>query len=138
MTQSSPSELIQARAAAFQKADYGFVFDSYHSDAMFRQQFPEREEYLRFGWANLGKEFRILECRILKEDATLPEARVIYYMRLDVSGQQHAYAELAWLQQEGGHWRYHRGQKIEAEELPCPLNELTFEMFEQFDQNTIF
>ena len=138
MTQFSPSELIQKRAAAFQEADYGFVFDSYHSASMFRQQFPEREDYIRFGWANLGKEFHILKCRILKEDVALPEARVIYYMKLDVSGQQHAYAELAWLRQEEGAWRYHRGQKIEAGELPCPVDQLTFETFSQFDQSTIF
>lgn len=138
LKQLSPPELILARTEAFRQADYGFVFDSYHADSMFRQQFPERAEYIRYAWANLGKEFRILTCRILKEAAGPSEARVIYFMELEVSGQHHAFVELAWLQPEAGQWRYHHGQKVVGNELPCPLEQVDFEVFDQIDQKVIF
>ncbi len=138
MTQDRPSEFIQARAEAFKQADYGFVFDSYHTDSMFRQQFTDRDEYIHFGWANLGKEFRIRECRVLKEDVASSGARVIYFMEFEISGQCQAYAELAWLQREEGAWRYHRGQKITADELPCPLDQIDFDTFDQIGEKAIF
>jgi uncharacterized protein YchJ len=138
MTTITPSALILARAAALRRADYGYIFDSYHSASMFRQQFQQREDYVRFGWACLGKDFRILHCRIIAEEISGPEARVIFYMEIEVHGEAKAYAELAWMFREGGAWRYHRGQKIEESELPCPPGQLDFETFERVEQKVIF
>ncbi|MCK4535986.1 MAG: hypothetical protein KAT93_03170 [Desulfuromonadales bacterium] len=138
MTKYSPSELILARTEAFRHADYGFIFDSYHSGSAFRQQFSNRDEYIRFGWANLGKKFHILQCRILKQDLASRESRVIFFMEMDVSGQRQAYVELTWMQREDGNWRYHRGQKIEENELPCPLDQLDFDTFDRIEQKAIF
>jgi len=138
MQELSPSELILAKAQAFRQADYGFIYDSYHSQSSFRQQFDDREDYIRFGWANLGKDFRILECRVLKAESASPEPRVICYMKIEANGQDYAYAELTWLQEEEGALRCHRSQKIELAELPRPLNELDFIDFEQFEPKAIF
>lgn len=138
MKELSPSELILAKAEAFRQADYGFIFDSYHSESGFRQHFDDREDYIRFGWSNLGKDFRILQCRIMKEDLQPPEARVINFMSIEVNGQTCAYAELTWLLKEEGGWRCHRSQKIEISELPCPLAELDFSDFDQIEHKTIF
>jgi len=55
---TSPSQFILARVDAFKRCDFGFIFDSYHRDSNFRRQFADRDEYIRYGWANLGKEFR--------------------------------------------------------------------------------
>lgn len=138
MADLSPSELILAKAEAFRQADYGFIYDSYHSESSFRQQFDDREEYIRFGWANLGKDFRILQCRIVKAAVAPPEPRVISYMKIEVNGQNLSYAELTWLQKEEGGWRCHRSQKIETSELPCPLSELDFIDFERIEHKAIF
>lgn len=134
----TPSELILARVEALREADYGSVFDSYHSASMFRQQFQERDEYIRFGWAHLGKNFRIRQCRILQSDPSPPQARVIFHVEMDVAGEPRAYVEMASLQQEGGQWRYLCGQKIEAAELPCPLEQVDFETFDRIEQKVIF
>lgn len=134
----APAEVILARVHAFRQADYGFIFDTYHSDSGFRQQFTERNEYIRFGWASLGKDFRISQCRIIAEEVDSPEARVISYMELEVRGEFKAYAELTWLLQEEGGWRCHRSQKIETDQLPCPPDELDFETFDALEQKAIF
>ncbi len=138
MDRHSPQELILARTAAFRQADYGCVFDCHHADSLFRQQFPDRNEYIRFARTSLGREFRILMCRILKTKLALPETAVIYAMELEVSGRRHAYAELAWLRQEEGEWRYHRGQKLEENEWPCPLEQLDFNTFDEVAERAIF
>lgn len=138
MTTRSPADVILARAAAFREADFGTIFDTYHTRAAFRQQFPDRNEYIRFGWASLSKDFRILQCRIIAEDISLPEARVIYFMELEVGGERRSYAELTWLLREENLWRCHRSQKIEADELPCPPGMLDFDAFEKFEPKAIF
>ena len=134
----TPPELILARIEALRAADYGSVFDSYHSASMFRQQFPQRDEYIRYGWAHLGKSFRVRQCRVLKNDSSQRQARVIFYVEMEVEGQPRAYAEMACLQKEDGAWRYCHGQKIEATELPCPPDQLDFDTFERIDQKVIF
>ncbi|HKL24913.1 MAG TPA: hypothetical protein VJ910_01655 [Desulfuromonadales bacterium] len=138
MTPRSPAEVILARVDAFQEADFGFIFDTYHSQSAFRQQFTERDDYIRFGWASLGKDFRILKCRIVAEDDGPREARVIYFMELDVNGEFKSYAELTWLWWEENAWRCHRSQKIETDDLPCPPDQLDFQTFENFEPKVIF
>ena len=52
LSKYSPSELIIARSEAFARGDFGFIFDTYHSESNFRRQFPDRDEYLEFGKAS--------------------------------------------------------------------------------------
>ena len=134
----TPSELIRARAQAFSRGDFSFIFDSYHSASNFRRQFFAREEYLQFGQASLGQDYQILNCQILTETVGDHEAQVIYLMEMTFQGNVQRYAELAWLQRENHAWRYHRGQKITSEELPEAPESLVFVDFAKLDPVTIF
>lgn len=134
----TPSELIRARAQAFARGDFSFIFDTYHSESNFRRHFFTRQEYLQFAQASLGQDYQILNCQILAEAVGDYEAQVIYLMEMNFQGNLQRYAELAWLQRENHAWRYHRGQKITDEELPEAPESLGFADFAKLDPATIF
>jgi len=133
-----PSALILARVEALRRCDFGQVYDSYHPAANFRRQFPDRQEYIRHGWAHLGKEFHLRSCTIIREESDAAAARVIFWLEFDLHGGSQGYAELAWLEREGGGWRYRCGQKLTAEELPVPAARLDFSHFDRLAEKVIY
>lgn len=135
---TSPAELILARVEALRRCDFGLVYDSYHPASNFRRQFPDRDEYIRHGWAHLGKEFHIRSCTIIREESDAAAARVIFWLEFDLLGASQGYAELAWLERDGGGWRYRCGQKLTAEELPVPVARLDFSHFDQLAEKVIY
>ena len=136
--QVSPSQLILARVEAFQRCNFGFIFASYHPASNFRRQFPDRDEYIRYGWANLGKEFRIHACRVIREERDGNSARVIFWMEFELHGVRQSYAELAWLEADGTGWRYRCGQKLEPEAWPVPAAQLDFVHFETVTEKVLY
>lgn len=138
MPDSAPSRLILARVDAFRRCDFGFIFDSYHRESNFRRQFPVREEYIRYGWANLGREFRILACTIVREETVAGSARVIYSLEFELHGARQRYAELAWLEDDGEGWRYRCGQKLTPDEQPVAVERLEFRHFEDVIDKVIY
>jgi len=134
----TPPELILARSDAFSRGDFGFIFDSYHSESNFRRQFTERDEYLEFGAASLGQSYQITGSQVLQQRELDGEAQVIFLMELKFLGDIQSFAELAWLRLENDVWRYHRGLKMSDQELPKNPQALSFEDFARLDQSTIF
>jgi SEC-C motif-containing protein len=138
LAEYSPSELTIARSEAFTRGDFGFIFDTYHSESNFRRQFVERDDYLEFGKATLGQDYQISSCQVLECREGDDEAQVIFLMEMKVHGVVQRFAELTWLHKENGAWRYHRGLKISNEELPENPECLSFEDFARRDQSTVF
>lgn len=134
----TPGELILARSQAFCHGDFGYIYDSYHSESNFRQQFVAREEYLLFGKDSLGQDFQILRCQVLAEKISAREAQVVFLMEMKVHGRSQLYGELAWLRREDHAWRYHRGQKMTEDELPEDPSALSFADFAKLDPAVIF
>ena len=134
----TPAELIAARSEAFTRADFGFIYDSYHSESNFRRQFAGRDEYLAFGRESLGRDYQIVSCQILAEHVAAHESQVVFLMEMKAHGELQCYAELAWLRLENAAWRYHRGQKMSAEELPADPHKLNISDFARLDPATIF
>lgn len=134
----TPPELILARSEAFSRGDFGFIFDSYHSESNFRRQFVERNEYIEIGSTSLGQDFQITHCQVLQVQEEGDEAQVIFLMEMKAHGTVQRFAELAWLRQENKAWRYCRGLKISNEELPKDPQLLSFDDFAKLDQSTIF
>ncbi len=134
----SPSELILARSEAFARGDFGFIFDSYHSESNFRRQFVARREYLEFGNASLCQDYQITSCQVLESLMSDGEAQVVFLIEMKVRGDVQKFAELAWLQQENDAWCYHRGQKITHDELPEKPESLRIADFSGRDPSTIF
>lgn len=135
---TSPAALMLARAEAFRRCDYGFIFDSYHPDSNFRRQFTDRDEYIRYGWASLGKDFRIIGCRILREEVEDGGGRVIHLLEFELHGCRQRYAELAWLEAGGGGWLYRCGQKLTEEEWPVPVGQLDFCHFDAIVDKVLY
>lgn len=133
-----PGSLILARSEAFCRGDFTFIYDSYHSQSNFRRQFTSRQDYLQFSRSNLAQDYRITRCRVLAERVVDDEAQVIFLMEMTLHGVAQRYAELAWLRREQDRWRYHRGQKMTADELPDDLQTLGFADFARLDPATIF
>lgn len=135
---TTPSEVIMARSEAFSHGDFGFIFDTYHSESNFRRQFMDRDDYLEFGRTNLGQDYQITGCQVLGQREEEGEAQVIFLMEMKVHGDIQKFAELAWLRLEDDSWCYHRGLKISNDELPENPQSLSFEDFAKCDQSTIF
>ena len=114
------------------------IFDSYHQGSNFRRQFTDRDEYIRYGWASLGKDFRILVCAILREECAGSTARVIYLLEFELHGERQRYAELAWLEDTGAGWSYRCGQKLTPEEWPVPASRLDFSHFDSVVEKVIY
>jgi uncharacterized protein YchJ len=134
----SPAALMQARCRAFQAGDFGFIYDSYHSASNFRRQFDDREAYQSYGQTCLAEEFRIIDWRLLDQQADADEAAVVVLMTVVYQGVRQTYAELAWLKKERHQWRYHRGQRMSAEELPEEPDRMKIGDFAKLDPNTVF
>ena len=134
----SPPELILARSEAFSRGDFGFIFDTYHSESNFRRQFLERDEYLDYGEENLGQDYQITSCQVLECQENDDEAQVIFMMEMKVHGTVQRFAELALLRQENEAWCYHRGLKISNDELPENPQSLSFADFANLDQAAVF
>jgi SEC-C motif-containing protein len=134
----TPPELIVARSEAFSRGDFGFIFETYHSESNFRRQFVDRDEYLEFGNASLGQDYQIMSCQVLESHENDDEAQVVFLMEMEVHGAVQCFAELAWLRQENDVWRYHRGQKITHDDLPENLQALCIADFASRDPSTIF
>lgn len=134
----TPSELILARSQAFSRGDFGFIYDSCHSESNFRRQFVERNEYLQFGQTNLVHDYQIINCQVLVENVEAQESQVIFLMKMKVQGQVQRYAERAWLLWENKAWRYHRGQKINEEDFPESPESINIADFAKLDPATIF
>ena len=135
---TTPSDLIFERNQAFLKKDFGYIYDSFHSESNFRRQFKQREEYLAVGTASLSQDFHIVNCQVVDEKVEGDEAQVIFLMEMEAHGVLQKYAELAWLMIENDEWRYHRGLKVTEEDLPESLDTLTFEYFSKLDHSTVF
>jgi len=134
----SPAEVILERSRAFERGDYGYIFDTFHSGSNFRRQFATRTEYIAYAHESLGCDFRILDCEVLQNDLCDEEARVIFVLEMEFGGAPQKFAELAWLRYEAGAWRYHRGLKITGEELPENPGALCFADFAKLDQRLVF
>lgn len=134
----TPAEFILARSEAFSRGDFGFIYDSYHSESNFLRQFVDRNEYIEFGKASLSQDYKISSCRILDQKVNADEAQVVFLMEMKVHDTMQSFAELAWLRCENNTWLYHRGLKISSEDLPDDPKGLSFEDFAKLDHATVF
>jgi SEC-C motif domain protein len=135
---TSPSELIRARCRAFAEGDFYFIHDSYHDASFFRRQFPDREEYVRNGRSSLSKEFEIRECRILKEEILVDQARVIYYLDTLSQGRRVETFELSIFKMTRNGWRYFATQKMDRHEFAGEIDSIDWQDFERIKEKFFF
>jgi len=134
----TPGQLVLARAKAFDDGDFSFIYDTYHPDSTFKEQFPDRQEYIHYGGANLTTDFRILQCRILKEESGDNTSRVLFYLDIEYQGKRVESFELSVFFRDQGEWRYHSSQKLERSEFTGPVEEIDWEDFDRVADKIYF
>lgn len=135
----SPAQILTLRVAAFRRGDFGTIYDTYHHDSFFREQFPDRYDYMQFGWAHLRRDFRILQCDVLRKRRVGPEEiHLIFHQVINASGQQLETLEMGrfYLTERG--WRFHSSQKMEREEFVGPVEKIDFPVFDRIRNKVYF
>jgi len=118
LSKLEPAELILARTQALERAQFRFVYASYHPDSNFRRNFKCCNDYLSHAHTETSVAPQIDECRILSEHVESSMARVLYRMHITLEdGTESGYYEVAELRCDKGGWRYLRGFKVPLHEL---------------------
>ena len=134
-----PIQILTLRVAAFRRGDFGIIYDTYHPDSFFREQFPDRFDYMQFGWAHLRRDFRILHCRVLRRRQVSPqEIHLIFHQVINASGQQMETLEMGRFYRTEKGWRFHSSQKMEREEFAGPVEEIDFPVFDRIPHKVYF
>lgn len=134
-----PAAIIDLRVSAFRLGDFGLIYDSYHPDSFFRAQFPQRDEYIRYAWAHLRRDFKILRCEILRErQPGRGEYHLIFHQTVENAGERIESFEMARLYRTDGGWRYHSSQKMSLEQFQGTPAEVDFADFERLSDRIFF
>ena len=135
----SAHQFLEARFSALKRGDYSMVYDSYHSDAPFRQQFSCRNDYLGFAEDQLSsieiKDWRCLQKRALDDN----RLQVILMMELGEGSDTQFFYELALLIKTNDEcWFYHSAQKLGADDYSGSPIEVDFHHFDNITQKICF
>ena len=129
---------LEKRFAALDRGDYGVVFDSYHVDAPFLQQFSDRDAYINFARQQLGS-IRIIEWSCLRQriigDNQL-EALLIMEIVTEAGAQ--FFYELALLINTEAGWSYHSAQKLGEDDYSGTSQQIDFCHFDDAAQKIRF
>ncbi|MDX2495758.1 MAG: hypothetical protein QNK27_12415 [Desulfuromusa sp.] len=123
-------QFLESRFSALNVGDYSALYDSYHHDAPFRQQFSGRSTYIRFAQQHLGsveiKNWHCLRQRVV--DETQLEVLLVMEIATD-TGDQFFY-ELALLIETDTGWRYHSAQKLGVDDYQGSPDKIDFHHFD--------
>lgn len=134
----TPAQMVDARCAAFQRGDFGFIYDSYHPDSPFRNLYPQRQSYLQQGRGELLRDYRIKQCRVLREEIGESESRVLFYLATTYQGEASETFELSSFLLTAEGWRYLSSQKLERQEFAGAIEEIDWEAFERVKDQMFF
>jgi len=131
-------QFLENRFSALSVGNYGAVYDGYHEDAPFIEQFSDRHAYLCFAKQQLSSiainDWRCLRQRTL--DAKQLEA--ILVMEVVVDEASHNFYELALLVETDSGWCYHSAQKLGMDDYPGPPDLIDFCHFDDADPKIRF
>ena len=127
-----------ARWHAFEHGDFAMIYESYHPDAFFRAQFPDKESYVEYGKNSLSQNFKIRECLILKSEDSGSEARLIYYLDIQFQEQRLESFELAYFRKTEDGWKYYMTQKMERSLFSGKVSEIDWKDFETTGEPVFF
>ena len=124
-------ELLVKRFTALENGDFVSVYDTYHKDSPFIQQFSDRGTYVRFAKQNLSaiqvEGWQSLQVREIEAG----QQEHLLVMELTVDGACQYFYELALLVETSAGWRYHSAQKLGAEDYSGSPEQIQFVHFDQ-------
>ncbi len=134
-----PAQILALRVEAFSRGDFGTIYDTYHPDSFFREQFPDRVDYMQFGWAHLRRDFRIQYCEPLRRrQISSEEVHLIFHQIVKTAGQEVETLEMARFYLTSAGWRYHSSQKMEREEFSGSVEDIDFPVFDRIRHKVFF
>jgi SEC-C motif domain protein len=134
-----PAEILALRVRAFRLGDFGVIYDSYHADSFFRAQFPDRDDYIRYAWAHLRRDFRIRSCRVLgARQPASDEYHLIFHQIVEVADGLVETLEMARFFETEEGWRYHSSQKMEHGEFSGAPEAIRFVDFDRLHPKVFF
>lgn len=131
-------EFLSHRFTALCGGDFITLYETYHRDSPFLQQFSDREAYVRFAKQSLSairvENWQLLESRPVDAD----RLEQVLVMELSVDGQNQYFYELALLIETADGWRYHSAQKLGADDYVGTPEQVQFSHFDQVAQKICY
>lgn len=131
-------QFLDIRFSALTAGDYAAVYDSYHSESPFLQQFSDRNTYIRFAKQQLGtieiKNWRCLQQRIIDEG----QVEVLLLTELTTEAGSQFFYELALLVGSDKCWYYHSAQKLGQDDYSGAPDQIEFHHFDNATQKIRF
>lgn len=126
------------RFAALADGDYEAVYNSYHPDAPFLQNFSDAEEYRAFAATQLRhievRQWQVKKVRTVAAD----QVECLLIMELVIDGTPQYFYELALVKLVDKRWLYHSAQKLSSEDYPGDPERIDFSDFDQVQQKIRF
>ncbi|MCF6264917.1 MAG: hypothetical protein L3J57_00025 [Desulfuromusa sp.] len=123
-------KFFEQRFYALCAGDYSALYDSYHHDAPFRQQFSGHDAYIRFAQQHLGfveiKNWHCLRQRVIDET----QLEVLLVMEIATDTGDQLFYELALLIKTDTGWRYHSAQKLGVDDYSGLPDKIDFHHFD--------
>lgn len=127
-------DFLKNRFDALQQAEFKSVYQSYHEDSPFLQQFSSCDDYLCFAKQQLSdisiKNWYCSDQRILDDK----RVECLLVMELEADGLSMFFYESALLILVGEQWRYHSAQKLGADDFSGDPTMISFSAFDQVEQ----
>ncbi|MEA3545019.1 MAG: hypothetical protein U9R69_07350 [Thermodesulfobacteriota bacterium] len=131
-------QLLENRFSALSRGDYGMVYDSYHTDAPFLQQFDDRNNYIDFAREQLGFVVMIDWLCPRQRTVTDDQVEVVLVMEIAVENSTQFFYELALLIETQAGWRYHSAQKLGADDYSDSPQQIDFHHFDNATEKIRF
>jgi len=127
-------DFLESRFEALQQGKFKAVYQSYHEDSPFLQQFSSCDDYLCFAKQQLSditiKNWYCSAQRILDDK----RVECLLVMELETGDQSMFFYESALLIQDEGQWYYHSAQKLGADDFSGDPATINFSVFDQVEQ----
>ncbi|MCD6581716.1 MAG: hypothetical protein J7K90_07930 [Desulfuromusa sp.] len=132
-------QFLENRFFALACGDYAAVYDSYHHDSPFRQQFVDRSNYIHFAQQHLGsiriKNWHCLQQRMVDEKRL--EALLVMEVEIEY-GYQFFYELALLIETDTGCWYYHSAQKLGMDDYSGAPDQIDFHHFDSATQKIRF
>ena len=131
-------QFLEIRFSALSRGDYAAVYDSYHPDAPFLQQFNDRKAYICFAQQQLDS-IDILRWSC-SQQRTIADNKIeaLLVMEISTEGDSQFFYELALLIDMEAGWRYHSAQKLGADDYSGLPDQIDFHHFDLVTQKIRF
>ena len=131
-------QLLENRFTALSCGDYGTLYDSYHPDAPFLQQFGDRRIYRDFARQQLAS-MRIIDWSCpLQRTAGDNRTEALLVMEIATESGTQFFYELALLIDTEAGWQYHSAQKLGADDYVGIAQQIDFSHFDNAVQKIRF